>query len=217
MPVSVDAYLIDFEADTVTLISIPKMGKNKFRLGSRHLSIYNLQVYTVFPKGLEVVFNKYVRIREGRKKHHYYYKEQELHIETVTASEKDHTNKPLYVLDGDEDTFWTGGEGSWIQADLGKEQVVYGFEISWLKGGSEESGNINHFEAALSNNGTKPGRFVRLVSTGNSVELYYIDEPEPIEARYLRLRFGNYQENNRFNIVSLKILGNNRSKRKRGQ
>lgn len=217
VPVSVDAYLIDFEADTVTLISVPKMGKNKFRLGHRHLSIYNLQVYAVFPKGLEVVYNKYVRIREGRKKHHYYRREQELRIETVTASEKDYNNKPLYVFDDDEDTFWSGGEGSWIQADLGQARVVYGFEISWLKGSSEESGNINHFEAALSNNGTKPGRFVRLVSTGNSVELYYIDDPEPIEARYLRLRFGNNQENNRFNIVSLKILGNNRLKRKRAQ
>lgn len=124
---------------------------------------------------------------------------------------------PLYVFDDNEDTFWSGGEGSWIQADLGQARAVYGFEISWLKGSSKESGNINHIEAALSNNSTKPGRFIRLVSTGNSMELYYIDDPEPIEARYLRLRFGNSQESNRFNIVSLKILRNNRLKHKRAR
>ena len=42
VPVSVDAYLIDFEADTVTLISIPKMGKNKFRFGHSHLNIITI-------------------------------------------------------------------------------------------------------------------------------------------------------------------------------
>lgn len=216
MPISVIAFLVDYEADITTSILIPMESKNKFRLGSNHPSTYNLQIYTVFPKGLEVIFNKYVRVRQSSKRHRYRI-ETDLHIETVTASEKNRNNKPLYIIDGMEDTFWSGGEGSWIQADLGRTRSVYGFEIHWSKGSSEGRGDIYHFEVAFSNNVTKPGRFIRLASTRHSEEIYYIDEPEPPEGRYIRLRFGQDQVNNRFDVVSLKILGSNRLSRKRLQ
>jgi hypothetical protein len=97
-----------------------------------------------FPKGLEIVYNKYVSVKHGRRRYSSWIT-KELKIETVTASEKDHNNRPLYLIDGKEDTFWSGEEGSWIQADLGLTRLVYGFEIHWLKGSSEGSGNINHF------------------------------------------------------------------------
>lgn len=214
MPISVVASLVDYEADIITSIFIPKEGRNKFRLGSNHISTYNLQIYTVFPKGLGVIFNKYVRVRQGSKRHRYRI-ESDLHIETVTASEKNRTNnKPQYIIDGKEDTFWSGGEGSWIQADLGRTHSVYGFEIHWSKGISEGKGDIYHFEVAFSNNATKPGRFIRLVSTRSCEEIYYVDEPEPPDGRYMRLRFGQNQDNNHFGVISLKILGSNRLKRK---
>jgi class 3 adenylate cyclase len=213
-PISVDATLVDFEADTVTIVPISKLGNSRFRLGSYHLSIYNLQVYTVFTKGLEVVYNKYVRVRENRKRRRHYITKKDLDIEAVTSSEKDLDNRPQYIIDRKEDTFWSGGEGSWIQADLGRARLVYGFEVNWSKGSSEGSGYINHFEVSLSNDGAKPGRFIRLASTGSREEIYYIDEPEPREGRYMRLRFGQNQDNNRIGLVSLRIFGSSQSPKK---
>lgn len=48
MPISVVASLVDYEAEIITSIFIPKESRNKFRLGTNHLSTYNLQIILYF-------------------------------------------------------------------------------------------------------------------------------------------------------------------------
>ena len=87
-PLSVDAFLVDFEADNITTVAIPKEGANRFRLENDHSSIYNLQIYTVYSKKLEIVYSKYISV-DARGRRPSYASSDYLEIENITASQKE--------------------------------------------------------------------------------------------------------------------------------
>jgi hypothetical protein len=183
-PLSVDAFLVDFEADNITTIAIPKEGANRFRLENDHSSIYNLQIYTVYPKKLEVVYSKYIAV-DARGRRPSNASTDYLEIENIIASQKDYNNRPSNAIDGKEDTFWSGNKkGSWIQADLGRIKLIHNLEILWHNGRQK----LAHFEVSFSKDGIKFEDPIRFVSTGSTIEeIFSVDEPNPQQGRYLRL------------------------------
>jgi len=158
--------LVDFEADIVTTIAIPKEGENRFRLENDHSSIYNLQIYTVYSKNLEVVYSKYIAV-DTRGRRSSYPSIGYLEIKNITASQKDYNNRPSNAIDGKEDTFWTGNKkGSWIQADLGQTKLIHNLEILLHNGGQK----IVHFQVSFSKDGIRFGDAIRFASTGSTTE-----------------------------------------------
>ena len=112
-----------------------------------------------------------------------------LSISGITASGADALNPPSHAIDQNINTRWSNlGLGSWIQLDLGSENVICNVGINWHRGNER----INTFVIAISKDGktftnvfsgksdgtslteqnyntqSKTGRFVRVTVTANT-------------------------------------------------
>ncbi|MDW0236452.1 MAG: discoidin domain-containing protein, partial [Nitrososphaeraceae archaeon] len=58
-----------------------------------------------------------------------------LSVSGITASGADASNPPSHAIDQNINTRWSNlGLGSWIQLDLGKENVICSIGINWHRG-----------------------------------------------------------------------------------
>ena len=112
-----------------------------------------------------------------------------LSVSGITASGADALNPPSHAIDQNINTRWSNlGPGSWIQLDLGKENVICSIGINWHRGNER----INSFVIAISKDGktftnvfsgksdgtslteqnyntqSKTGRFVKVTVTANT-------------------------------------------------
>ena len=111
-------------------------------------------------------------------------------IAAVTASASEDANPAANVTDGKLSTRWSaGGDGQWIQFDLGKASTISSVQIAWYKGdqrkayfdlqGSSDGGTFSNIVTNQTTSGTTAGlqkvaftsrnvRFVRVIGHGNS-------------------------------------------------
>lgn len=92
-------------------------------------------------------------------------------------------NGPLNIIDGDLSTRWSAqGYGVWIMEDLGTEQEIYAFGVSYHNGASR----IADFEIEVSNDGNVFEKvFVGKSEQTNDIAIYSLKEP--VKARYVKI------------------------------
>ena len=126
-----------------------------------------------------------------------------LPVSGITASGADTFNPPSHAIDQNISTRWSNlGLGSWIQIDLGQDNVICGLGISWHRGDER----INSFVISISKDGKTFTNVYSGKSDGSSLsEQNYNFEPKT--GRYVRVTVDGNTQNNWVSISELKING----------
>lgn len=126
-----------------------------------------------------------------------------LPVSGITGSGSDTLNPPSHAIDQNISTRWSNlGLGSWIQTDLGQENVICSLGISWHRGDER----INSFVISIS----KDGKSFTDVYSGKSDGTSLSEQTYNFEAkagRYIRVTVNGNTQNNWVSISEIKIYG----------
>ncbi len=121
----------------------------------------------------------------------------------ITSSGADALHPPAHAIDQNIDTRWSNlGLGSWIQIDLGQENVVCGVGINWHRGNER----INSFVISIS----KDGKTFTSVYSGKSDGASLTEQNYTFQSntgRFIRVLVNGNTQNNWASISELKIYG----------
>ena len=121
----------------------------------------------------------------------------------ITSSGADALHPPAHAIDQKIDTRWSNlGLGSWIQIDLGQENVVCGVGINWHRGNER----INSFVVSIS----KDGKTFTSVYSGKSDNASLTEQNYSFQSntgRFIRVLVNGNTQNNWASISELKIYG----------
>jgi predicted phosphodiesterase len=126
-----------------------------------------------------------------------------LSVSGITASGADALNPPSHAIDQNINTRWSNlGLGSWIQLDLGKENVICSIGINWHRGNER----INSFVIAISKDGKTFTDVFSGKSDGTSLtEQYYNTQLKT--GRFVRVTVTANTQSNWISISELKVYG----------
>jgi F5/8 type C domain/Calcineurin-like phosphoesterase len=126
-----------------------------------------------------------------------------LTVNGITASGADALHPPSHAIDQNINTRWSNlGLGSWIQIDLGQENVVCSVGINWHRGNER----INSFVLSISKDGKSFTNVYSGKSDGDSLtEQNYNFQSNT--ARFIRVLVNGNTQNNWVSISELKIYG----------
>jgi F5/8 type C domain/Calcineurin-like phosphoesterase len=121
----------------------------------------------------------------------------------ITASGADALHSPSHAIDQNINTRWSNlGVGSWIQIDLGQENVVCSVGINWHRGNER----INSFVISISKDGKTFTNVYSAKSDGTSLtEQNYNLQSKT--GRFIRVMINGNTQNNWISISELKIYG----------
>jgi hypothetical protein len=126
-----------------------------------------------------------------------------LSVSGITASRADDLNPPSHALDQNINTRWSSlGLGSWIQLDLGEENVICSMGINWHRGNER----INSFVISIS----KDGKTFTNVFSGKSDGTSLTEQNYNMQSktgRYVRVTVSANTQNNWISISELKAYG----------
>lgn len=126
-----------------------------------------------------------------------------LSVSGITASGADSFHPPSHAIDQNTNTRWSNlGLGSWIQIDLGQDNVVCSLGINWHRGDER----INSFVISIS----KDGKTFTSVYSGKSDGTSLTEENYKFQSntgRYVRVMVNSNTQNNWVSISELKIYG----------
>jgi hypothetical protein len=126
-----------------------------------------------------------------------------LTVNGITASGADALHPPSHALDQNINTRWSNlGLGSWIQMDLGQENVVCGVGINWHRGNER----INSFVISMS----KDGKTFTNVYSGKSDGASLTEQKYDFQSntgRFIRVMVNGNTQNNWVSISELKVYG----------
>jgi hypothetical protein len=121
----------------------------------------------------------------------------------ITSSGADILHPPSHAIDQNIDTRWSNlGLGSWIQIDLGQENVVCDVGINWHRGNER----INSFVISIS----KDGKTFTSVHSGKSDGASLTEQNYTFQSntgRFIRVLVNGNTQNNWVSISELKIYG----------
>ena len=123
---------------------------------------------------------------------------------TRIGASGDDGNRPQNVLDNNFNTRWSNyGEGSYIQIELEKNDILCAVDIAWHRGDVR----INQFSISTSQDGTT---FTPLISdqstkTTNSYERYLIQD-STLNATYIRVTVNGNTENDWASISEIRAF-----------
>ena len=126
-----------------------------------------------------------------------------LPVSGITASGADALNPPSHAIDQNINTRWSSlGPGSWIQLDLGKENVICSIGINWHRGNER----INSFVIAISKDGKTFTNVFSGKSDGTSLtEQNYNTQSKT--GRFVRVTVTANTQSNWISISELKVYG----------
>jgi F5/8 type C domain len=112
-------------------------------------------------------------------------------IAAVSASTAEPANPANNVTDGKLETRWSaGGDGQWLQFDLGKTTAINAMQIAWYKGDQRKA----FFDLQTSSNGTAFSNVLTNKSTSGSTTALQAFAFANTNTRYLRIvNHGNTQ------------------------
>jgi len=124
-------------------------------------------------------------------------------VSGITASGADALNPPSHAIDQNINTRWSNlGLGSWIQLDLGKENVICSIGINWHRGNER----INSFVIAVSKDGKTFTNVFSGKSDGSSLtEQNYNTQSKT--GRFVRVTVTANTQSNWISISELKVFG----------
>lgn len=126
-----------------------------------------------------------------------------LSVSGITASGADASNPPSHAIDQNINTRWSNlGLGSWIQLDLGKENVICSIGINWHRGNER----INSFVIALSKDGKTFTNVFSGKSDGSSLTEQNYNTQSKI-GRFVRVTVTANTQSNWISISELKVYG----------
>lgn len=121
----------------------------------------------------------------------------------ITASGSDSLNLPSHAIDQNVNTRWSNlGLGSWIQIDLGQENVLCSVGINWHRGNER----INTFVISISKDGKTFTNALSGKSDGASLteQKYNLQFPT---GRFVRIQVNGNTQNNWISISEFRIYG----------
>jgi predicted phosphodiesterase len=126
-----------------------------------------------------------------------------LSVSGITASGADALNPPSHAIDQNINTRWSNlGLGSWIQLDLGKENVICSIGINWHRGNER----INSFVIAISKDGKSFTNVFSGKSDGTSLtEQNYNTQLKT--GRFVKVTVTANTQSNWISISELKVYG----------
>ena len=121
----------------------------------------------------------------------------------ITASGSDSVNLPSHAIDQNLNTRWSNlGLGSWIQIDLGQENVICTVGINWHRGNER----VNTFVISISKDGKTFSNAFSGKSDGTSLtEQKYNLQSQT--GRFVRVMVNGNTQSNWISISELKIYG----------
>ena len=126
-----------------------------------------------------------------------------LSVSGITASGADSFHPPSHAIDQNTNTRWSNlGLGSWIQIDLGQDNVVCSLGINWHRGDER----INSFVISIS----KDGKAFTNVYSGKSDGASLTEQNynfQPNTGRFIKVIVNGNTQNNWVSISELKIYG----------
>lgn len=126
-----------------------------------------------------------------------------LSVSGITASGSDSVNPPSHAIDQNLNTRWSNlGLGSWIQIDLGQENVICTVGINWHRGNER----VNTFVISISKDGKTFTNAYSGKSDGTSLSEQKYNLQSQI-GRYVRVMVNGNTQNNWISISELKIYG----------
>ena len=126
-----------------------------------------------------------------------------LSVSGITASGADALNPPSHAIDQNINTRWSNlGLGSWIQLDLGKENVICSIGINWHRGNER----INSFVIAISKDGKTFTNVFSGKSDGTSLTEQNYNTQSKI-GRFVRVTVTANTQSNWISISELKVYG----------
>ena len=124
-----------------------------------------------------------------------------LSVSGITASGADSFHPPSHAIDQNTNTRWSNlGLGSWIQIDLGQDNVVCSLGINWHRGDER----INSFVISIS----KDGKAFTNVYSGKSDGASLTEQNynfQPNTGRFIKVIVNGNTQNNWVSISELKI------------
>jgi len=126
-----------------------------------------------------------------------------LPVNGITASGTDPVNPPYHAIDQNVNTRWSNlGLGSWIQIDLGQENVICGVGINWHRGNER----VNTFVISIS----KDGKTFTNVYSGKSDGTSLTEQKYDLQSkagRFIRVMVSGNTQSNWISISEFKIYG----------
>ncbi|HYY86151.1 MAG TPA: discoidin domain-containing protein, partial [Nitrososphaeraceae archaeon] len=127
-----------------------------------------------------------------------------LPVSGITASGSDSVNLPSHAIDQNVNTRWSNlGLGSWIQIDLGQENVICSVGINWHRGNER----VNTFVISISKDGKAFTNVFSGKSDGTSLteQKYNLQSPT---GRFVRVQVNGNTQSNWISISEFGIYGN---------
>ena len=126
-----------------------------------------------------------------------------LPVNGITASGADNLHPPSHAIDQNLNTRWSNlGLGSWIQIDLGRENVICGVGINWHRGNER----VNTFAISISKDGKSFTNVYSGKSDGKSLTEQNYDFQSK-EGRFIRVMVSGNTQSNWISISESKIYG----------
>ena len=126
-----------------------------------------------------------------------------LSVNGIIASRADPLHPPSRAIDQNVNTRWSNmGLGSWIQIDLGQENVICGVGINWHRGNER----VNSFVISIS----KDGKTFTNVYSGKSDGTSLTEQNYNLQSkasRFIRVMVSGNTQNNWISISEFKIYG----------
>lgn len=126
-----------------------------------------------------------------------------LPVAGITASGADPLHPPSHGIDQNINTRWSNlGLGSWIQIDLGQENVVCDVGINWHRGNER----VNSFVISIS----KDGKTFTNVFSGKSDGASLTEQNYDLQSktgRFIKVMVNGNTQNNWISISEIKIFG----------
>jgi len=126
-----------------------------------------------------------------------------LPVSGITASGSDSVNLPSHAIDQNVNTRWSNlGLGSWIQIDLGQENVICSVGINWHRGNER----VNTFVISISKDGKAFTNAFSGKSDGTSLteQKYNLQSPT---GRFVRVQVNGNTQNNWISISEFVVYG----------
>ncbi|HEX5574170.1 MAG TPA: discoidin domain-containing protein, partial [Nitrososphaeraceae archaeon] len=126
-----------------------------------------------------------------------------LPVNGITASGADNLHPPSHAIDQNLNTRWSNlGLGSWIQIDLGRENVICGVGINWHRGNER----VNTFAISISKDGKSFTNVYSGKSDGKSLTEQNYDLQSKL-GRFIRVMVSGNTQSNWISISESKIYG----------
>ena len=126
-----------------------------------------------------------------------------LPVNGITASGADPLHPPSHAVDQNVNTRWSNlGLGSWIQIDLGQENVICDVGINWHRGNER----VNTFVISISKDGKTFTNVYSGKSDGTSLTEQKYDLQSKV-GRFIRVMVNGNTQSNWISISEIKIYG----------